>query len=83
MIAYFTDLVGEHCSQMMINRTLEHKHHNVLMISSLLFVNAFYPNVVTTVFFKAKFKTFSRFFQDFQPISWIRLNNKIKTYSLS
>ena len=45
MIAYFTLLVGEHCSHMMINRTLEHKHHNVLMISSLLIVNALYPNV--------------------------------------
>ena len=32
MIAYFTLLVGEQCSHMMINRTLEHKHHNVLMM---------------------------------------------------
>ena len=40
MIAYFTLLVGEHRSHMMINRTLEHKPHNVLMISSLLIVNA-------------------------------------------
>ena len=38
-------LVGEHCSHMMINRTLEHKHHNVLMILSLLIVNALYSNV--------------------------------------
>ena len=45
MIAYFTLLVGEHCSRMMINMTLEHKHHDVLMISSLLIVNALYPNV--------------------------------------
>ena len=45
MIAYFSLLVGEHCSHMMINRTFEHKHHNVLMISSLLIVNALYPNV--------------------------------------
>ena len=45
MIAYFTLLVGEHCSHMMINRTLEHKHHNVLMTYSLLIVNALYPNV--------------------------------------
>ena len=45
MIAYFTLLVGEQCSHMMINRTLEHKHHNVLMISSLFIVNALYPNV--------------------------------------
>ena len=45
MIADFTLLVGEHCSHMMINRTLEHTHHDVLMISSLLIVNALYPNV--------------------------------------
>ena len=45
MIAYFTLLVGEHCSHMMINRTLDHKHPNVLMVSSLLIVNASYPNV--------------------------------------
>ena len=45
MIVYFTLLVGEHCSYMMINRTLEHKHHSVLMISPLLIVNALYPNV--------------------------------------
>ena len=30
-IAYFTLLVGEHCSHMMINRAFEHKHHNVLI----------------------------------------------------
>ena len=36
LIAYFTLLVGEHCSHMMKNRRLEHKHHKVLMISSLL-----------------------------------------------
>ena len=34
LIVYFTILVGEHCSHMVINRTLEHVHHNVLMISS-------------------------------------------------
>ena len=45
MIAYFTLLVGEHCSHMMINMTLEHLHHNVLMISILLIVNVLYPNV--------------------------------------
>ena len=45
-IVYFTLLVGEHCSHMMINRTLEHVHHNVLMISLLFIVNALYPNVV-------------------------------------
>ena len=45
MIAYFTLSVGEHCSHMMIDRTLEHKHHNDLMISSLSIVNALYPNV--------------------------------------
>ena len=45
MIAYFTLLVGELCSLKMINRTLEHKHHNVLRISSLLIVNVLYPNV--------------------------------------
>ena len=46
MIGYFTLLVGEHCSNMMINRTLEHKYHNVSkMIYSLLIVNALYPNV--------------------------------------
>ena len=38
MIAYFTLLVGEHCSHKIINRTLEHKHHNALMIYSLLIV---------------------------------------------
>ena len=37
-IVYFTLLVGENCSHMMINRTLEHVHLNVLMISSLLIV---------------------------------------------
>ena len=45
MIVYFALLVGEHCCHMMINRTLEHKHHNVLMIYSLLIVNALYSNV--------------------------------------
>ena len=45
LIVYFTLLVGEHCSHMMINRKLEHVHHNVLMISSFLIVNALYPNV--------------------------------------
>ena len=44
-IVYFTLLVGDNCSHMMINRILEHVHHNVLMISSLLIVNALYPNV--------------------------------------
>ena len=44
-IDYFTLLVGEHCSHIMINRTLEHVHHIVLMISSSLIVNALYPNV--------------------------------------
>ena len=44
-IVYFTLIVGEHCSHMMINRTLEHVHHNVLMISSFIIVNALYPNV--------------------------------------
>ena len=83
MIAYFTLLVGEHCSHMMINRTLEHKHHNVLMISSLFIV--LMPYILTSLwgshtFLKAKFKTFSIFFQDFQPISWIRLNKKIKHF---
>ena len=43
MIAYFTLLVGEHCSHMLINRTLEHKHHNVLMISSLM------PNILRSL----------------------------------
>ena len=32
MIAYFTLLVGEHCSRMMINGAFEHKHHNVLFV---------------------------------------------------
>ena len=44
-IVYFTFLVGEHCSHMIINRTFEHVHHYVSMISSLLIVNALYPNV--------------------------------------
>ena len=44
-MVYFTLLVGEHCTHLIINRTLEHKHRNVLMISSLLIVNALYPNV--------------------------------------
>ena len=74
MIAYFTLFVGEQCSHMMINRTLEYKHHNVLMISSLLIVK---------VLFKQNSRLFPGFFQDFQPIFWIRLNNKIKTFSLS
>ena len=39
-IVYFTLLVGEHCSHVMINRALEHVYHDVLMISSLLIVNA-------------------------------------------
>ena len=43
-IVYFTLLVGEYCSHMMIKRKLQHVHHNVLMISSLLIVNALYPN---------------------------------------
>ena len=42
MIVYFTLLLEEQCSHMMINRTLEHVHHNVLMIASLLIVNAPY-----------------------------------------
>ena len=45
MIAYFTLLVGEHCTHLITNRTLEHKHYNVLMISSLLIVDAYYPYV--------------------------------------
>ena len=45
MIAYFTLFVGEHCTHLITNRTLEHKHHNVLMISSLLIVNALYPYI--------------------------------------
>ena len=74
MIAYFTLLAGEHCSHMMINRTLENTHHNVLIISSMLIVNALYPNVVLGFphsFLKANLKTFSRFLQDFLPIPWI------------
>ena len=31
-LIYFTFLVGEHCSHMMINRTLEHVHHYVLVM---------------------------------------------------
>ena len=76
-IVYFTLIVGEHCSHMMINRTLEHVHHNALIMSSLLIVNALNPNVALG------YKTFFRFSQDFQPISWIRLNNKVKTFSLN
>ena len=34
MIAYFNLSVGEYCSQMMINRILEHKHHNDFVISN-------------------------------------------------
>ena len=65
-IVYFTLLVGEHCSHMMINRTLEHVHHNVI-ISSLLIVNALYPIVAlgTHTFLKAKRLQFSRFFPGF------------------
>ena len=44
-LSVFYSLVGEHCSHMMIKGTLEHKHLNVLMISSLLIVNALYPKV--------------------------------------
>ena len=62
MIAYFTLLVGEHCSHMMINRAFEHKYHNALMISSLLIVYTLYPNVAPTLFLKAKFKAFSMLF---------------------
>ena len=45
MIAYFTLLVVEQCSHMMINKTMEHKHHNVLMISSLSIIIALYRYV--------------------------------------
>ena len=77
MIAYFTLLVGEYCTYLIINRTLEHKHHSVLMIYSLLIVNALYPNVALGFpHFSENQNSF--FSQDFQPISWIRLNNKIK-----
>ena len=84
MIAYFTLLVREHCSHMMINRPLEHKHHNVLMISSLLIVLCLISlrrSRVPTLFLNQNSRLFPDFFQDFQPISWIRLNNKIKTFS--
>ena len=53
-IVSFTILVGEHCSHMMINRTLEHVHHNVLIISSLLIVNDLYP----TLFLKQNSRLF-------------------------
>ena len=62
MIAYFTLLVGEHCSRMMINGAFEHKHHNVLMICSLLIVYTLYPNVVPTLFLKQNSRLFSMFF---------------------
>ena len=79
MIAYFILLVGEHCSLMIINRTLEHKPHNVSMISSLLIVNSLYPNFAQgfSHFSKSKNQDFFEFIfpQDFQPIPWIRLNN--------
>ena len=67
---------------MMINRTFEHMHHNVSMISSLLIVNALYPNVALgfPLFLKQNSILFPVFFKDFQPISWIRLNNKIKIF---
>ena len=45
MIAYFTLFLGEYCSHMMLNRTLKHKHHKILMNSPLFIVNALYPNV--------------------------------------
>ena len=86
MIAYFTLLVGGHCSHMMINGTLEHKDHNVIMISSLLTANAPYPNVALGFphFSSSKIQDFFQSFsQDFQPISRIRLYNKIKTFSSS
>ena len=86
MIVCLTLLVGQHCSNMMIHRTFEHKHHNLLMISSLLIVNALYPNVALGFppFSKSKIQDIFQFFpQDFQPISRIRLNNKITTFSLS
>ena len=44
MIAYLTLLVEEHCSPMIINRTLEHKHYNVFN-NDFFIVNALYPNV--------------------------------------
>ena len=65
-IVYFTLLVGEHCGHMMINRTLEHVHHNVLINSSLLIVNALYPNGwsrVPTLFLKQNSRLFLGYFQ--------------------
>ena len=42
-IVYFTLLVGEQCSHMMINRTMENERHNVFMISSLLMRHILMP----------------------------------------
>ena len=65
LIVYFTLLLGEHCSHMMINRTLEHVHHNALIISSLLMPYILMSLKGTHTFLKAKFKTFFRFFLGF------------------
>ena len=69
MIAYFTLLVGEHCSHMMINKTLEHNHHKVLMISSLLIFIVLYPNVAlgSPHFSLSKLQAFLKIFWGFQP----------------
>ena len=51
---------------MMINRTLENKHHNVLMISSLLIVNVLYPYVALG-FPHFSYSKIQDFFQVFFP----------------
>ena len=63
MIAYFTLLVGEYCSNMMINKTLKHKQHNVIMISALLIVNPLYPYVAlgSPLFLKQNSRLFPGF----------------------
>ena len=53
---------------MMINRTLEYVHHNLLMIFSLLIVNAYILTSLYgthTLLLKAKFMTFSMFVAGF------------------
>ena len=79
MIAYFTLLMGEHCTHLIINGSLEHKHHNVLMISKLLIVNALYPNVALGFphFSLSKIQDFFEFFSpEFPSYIFMELDGK-------
>ena len=48
-LVYFTLLVGKHCSHMMINRTLEHVHHNNLKAKFKTFSRFFFPGFPTDI----------------------------------